>query len=332
AYGASVSDWPLPRSAAPPAELGSFVSTTDPLPGMDALTQQLRGSAYHAQLVQDLGEEDPQTAQRVAESLLTLPAVGDDFLGFRLVGEVGGGAIGCVFLARQEALADRPVALKVAPALFGESHTLAQLQHTHIVPIHSVHTAGPLQAVCMPYYGRTTLADVLRDLSARPALPRAGLELLRALDRPTPAPAGGGETSSIPPTSQAVAHEPEASARGGPSLTLRAGGDLSHRGNNPEGAAAAARTLQGLTYVEAVLWLGRCLADGLAHAHERGIVHRDLKPANVLITDEGQPMLLDFNLAEDTKLRGSAAGALVGGTLPDMAPEQLDRESVVQGT
>src|SRR5205823_1674086 len=32
----------------------------------------------------------------------------------------------------------------------------------------------------------------------------------------------------------------------------------------------------------------------------------------------------DFNLAEDTKLRGSAGGALVGGTLPYMAPEQLE--------
>ena len=48
------------------------------------------------------------------------------------------------------------------------------------------------------------------------------------------------------------------------------------------------------------------LADGLAHAHDRGILHRDLKPANVLLTDDGRPMLLDFNLAEDLKLRGPA--------------------------
>src|SRR5262249_14981826 len=77
------------------------------------------------------------------------------------------------------------------------------------------------------------------------------------------------------------------------------------------------------SYVEAVLWLGSRLADGLAHAPERGILHRDLKPANVLLTDEGQPMLLDFNLAEDTKLRGSVTAAMLGGTLPYMSPEQL---------
>ena len=45
------------------------------------------------------------------------------------------------------------------------------------------------------------------------------------------------------------------------------------------------------------------MADGLAHAHEHGILHRDLKPENVLLTEDGQPMLLDFNLSEDTKLR-----------------------------
>ena len=77
------------------------------------------------------------------------------------------------------------------------------------------------------------------------------------------------------------------------------------------------------TYVDAVLWIVARLADGLAHAHERGIIHRDLKPANVLLADDGQPLLLDFNLAEDTKLRSGAAVAHVGGTLPYMSPEQL---------
>jgi serine/threonine protein kinase len=59
--------------------------------------------------------------------------------------------------------------------------------------------------------------------------------------------------------------------------------------------------LERMSYVNAVLWIGARLADGLAHAHERGILHRDLKPGNILLTDEGQPMLLDFNLSEDTK-------------------------------
>src|SRR5262249_40327408 len=62
----------------------------------------------------------------------------------------------------------------------------------------------------------------------------------------------------------------------------------------------------------------------VAHADGRGILHRDLKPANILLTDDGQPMLLDFNLSEDTKLRSSASAASIGGTLPYMSPEHLE--------
>ena len=81
--------------------------------------------------------------------------------------------------------------------------------------------------------------------------------------------------------------------------------------------------LRGMGYVQAVLWLMERVAEGLAHAHERGILHRDLKPANILFADDGEPVLLDFNLAADTKARFGASVALVGGTLPYMAPEHL---------
>ena len=41
------------------------------------------------------------------------------------------------------------------------------------------------------------------------------------------------------------------------------------------------------------------LAEGLQHAHQRGVLHRDIKPSNVLLGSDGQPMLLDFNLAQN---------------------------------
>ena len=64
------------------------------------------------------------------------------------------------------------------------------------------------------------------------------------------------------------------------------------------------------------------MAEAMAHAHERGVLHRDIKPSNVLVTADGLPMLLDFNLARDP-LAGSS-GASAGGTLAYMAPEHLD--------
>ncbi len=87
--------------------------------------------------------------------------------------------------------------------------------------------------------------------------------------------------------------------------------------------ATCLQTLAGLSFVEAVLWIGARLADGLAHAHERGILHRDLKPANVLLANDGQPMLLDFNLSQDRKRTSSVKQAHIGGTLPYMSPESL---------
>jgi serine/threonine protein kinase/Tfp pilus assembly protein PilF len=266
-----------------------------------------RGLAEHARLFRDLHASDPSAAGRLAEGLTAMPRAGDALLGFHLIRELGRGAFGRVFLARQLDLADRPVALKVSPAPSDESRALAQLQHTNIVPIYSVHRAGSLQVVCMPYFGATTLRDVYDDLEAQDEPPASGRALLSTLYQRR-------SRAQAPPDARAVADGAAPSAD-------------ADRGNAPEAALRVTETLrylEKLTYVQAVLWVGSRLACGLAHAHERGILHRDLKPANVLLTDEGQPMLLDFNLAEDTKVRpGEAAAAAVGGTLHYMAPEHL---------
>ena len=64
------------------------------------------------------------------------------------------------------------MALKISADVAGESHALARLQHTNVMPIYSVHRAGPLQAVCMPFLGATTLADTLSVLKGRATPPR----------------------------------------------------------------------------------------------------------------------------------------------------------------
>ncbi|MCW8925347.1 MAG: bifunctional serine/threonine-protein kinase/formylglycine-generating enzyme family protein [Xanthomonadales bacterium] len=64
------------------------------------------------------------------------------------------------------------------------------------------------------------------------------------------------------------------------------------------------------------------LMDALEYLHLQGIVHQDVKPANIYMTDNGQPVLLDFGVA--------AAGNILPDTFGSegySAPEQ----SVVDG-
>ena len=54
---------------------------------------------------------------------------------------------------------------------------------------------------------------------------------------------------------------------------------------------------EGPISVDAVARYGEQIADGLAHAHERGLTHRDMKSSNVMITPDGRAKVLDFGLA-----------------------------------
>jgi len=67
----------------------------------------------------------------------------------------------------------------------------------------------------------------------------------------------------------------------------------------------------------------------VSYAHQHGIIHRDLKPGNILVSDDGEPHVLDFGLAKAAET-GTAAGrsavTVTGdflGTLVYAAPEQV---------
>ncbi|MCZ6834981.1 MAG: serine/threonine-protein kinase [Planctomycetota bacterium] len=69
------------------------------------------------------------------------------------------------------------------------------------------------------------------------------------------------------------------------------------------------------------------ICDAVQHAHQNGIIHRDLKPGNILITQDGQPKILDFGVARatDSDIQMTAVETNLGqlvGTVPYMSPEQ----------
>src|SRR5207248_2283457 len=111
--------------------------------------------------------------------------------------------------AEQVGLAGRPVVLKTSDVSGDEPQTLAQLQHTHIVPIYSVHedARAGLRAVCMPYFGGASLSRVLEALYAECGRPTRGAELVAALGKVEPPKPASGKR---PREGQAGAGGPEA--------------------------------------------------------------------------------------------------------------------------
>jgi serine/threonine protein kinase/predicted Zn-dependent protease len=221
------------------------------------------------------------------QSTIRFPTAGQTISDFKLVEELGRGAFARVFRAQERQLADRPVALKVARAGSREPQTLARLQHTHIVPVHSyrIDPATNLHLLCMPYFGRLTLAAVLADPAFADA--RSGEDLLAILEQHR-------DDGSIPGQSP------------------------------PKHATAAQEALRSRSLPAAIAWWGARLAEALQHAHDRNVLHRDVKPSNVLVTAEGMPMLLDFNLARLVREEVELEHSKLGGTLDYMAPEHLE--------
>ncbi len=236
-------------------------------------------------------------ASRIARAMRDMPRPGDTSHGFTIVREIGSGGFGRVFLATQETLSGRLVVLKFSPDLAVETRALAKLQHTNIVPIYSVHRSNSLQVVCMPFFGTTTLQRLLARYRDADTVPLSGKEFVDTFRHLNTNAVADPSAPEPPPVD--------------------------------DGADPVFGLLASTSYVRAAVWIVLRLTDGLAHAHERGIIHRDIKPANILMTDDGQPMLLDFGVAEEVAVRAVEPGATLGGTLAYMAPEHL--EEVLSG-
>ena len=62
------------------------------------------------------------------------------------------------------------------------------------------------------------------------------------------------------------------------------------------------------------------IARGLGGMHAQGLIHRDLKMENVILTPEGQAVIMDFGLVRDPNAKDEYQGRIVG-TPPYIPPE-----------
>jgi non-specific serine/threonine protein kinase/serine/threonine-protein kinase len=81
------------------------------------------------------------------------------------------------------------------------------------------------------------------------------------------------------------------------------------------------------------LFLKVCSA--VSSAHRNLVVHRDIKPGNILVSEDGEPKLLDFGIAKllDADAEGTATATLLRAMTPEYAsPEQVKGEPVTTAT
>ena len=228
---------------------------------------------------------------------------------YEITGELGAGAMGRVFRARDTKL-NRDVALKVLPedvagdtdrlARFErEAQVLASLNHPNIAAIYGIEESGP------------STRPVLSDLRASTGLARTESKGSRQTVTALVMELVDGETLE-----ERLRAPDSARTAGGPSQSQPSA-------PRPQPDVERTRALP-LDDALAIAWQ---LADALEAAHEKGVIHRDLKPANIKLTRDGQVKVRDFGLAKAVG-DDSAADAFTSPTVTSAAT----RAGVILGT
>jgi len=208
------------------------------------------------------------------------PEIGDVIHRFQIVDELGRGAAARVYLCRESNIGQRAVVVKVARSGEYEADLLGRLSHPNIVPVYSIFNDVSRHATYICMPFRGRCPlQDVVDYVFEYGVPRGGQTFLRVA------------SDQQSPIDVGLIEEDE----------------------------IRARQIVGTGYVSAVIRVVLQIADALSHAHAKGVFHGDLKPSNVLLTPQGAPLLIDFNLGKAQW----AELAPCGGTLPYMAPEQL---------
>jgi serine/threonine protein kinase len=211
---------------------------------------------------------------------------GDCFHGFRIESILGTGGTSCVYLAREEAMGDRAVVVKVSPDRGPEPGIIGCLDHPRIMPGFSIcrDPARGLRGLCMPYRRGAPLDELgrrSRDLKDSHGASAFWMTLTAGKD------AGSG---------QAMSHD-----RPG-WLGFPWGG----------------------SYENGVIWIVMAVAQAVSHIHSRGIIHCDIKPSNVYVGAREGPLLFDFGFARSRRVEEPLPGGTPAYMAPEQLRSFLD--------
>jgi len=211
---------------------------------------------------------------------------------FRLLKRLGGGGMGVVFLAEQPKL-DRKVAVKlIRQEYLGHPATRERFRREALAVsrldhpgICPVHDVGEVEGA--PYI-------VMRYIEG---------ETLAHIIQRTREDLG------------------ESGVSGCVNITPATGTDAGISTDSDPGSSRST----GRRPLFQVMGLIEAVARALHAAHQAGLVHRDVKPGNIMVTDEGEPVLLDFGLArvESEEQQDLTLSGDLLGTPAYMSPEQI---------
>ena len=221
---------------------------------------------------------------------------------YRLLRQLGEGGQGAVFLAEDTRIARR-VALKLLRAGFvseidrrrfrREAEAIVGLEHPGLCGVLEAEVEGEVPYLAMRYVEGVTLGQVIADARGE------------AADGARPAAAGEAVASDAGGPQRAAVDEDEADPAPAAGLPVR-----------PRSRGELVRVLR---FFERA-------ARALHAAHTAGVIHRDIKPGNMILTPEGDPVVLDFGLARTKEPDGADELTMSGqvfGTPLYMSPEQL---------
>lgn len=218
---------------------------------------------------------------------------------YEVLGKLGQGGMGAVYLARQKSL-ERLVALKMLPAerahdaiavarFKREIDALSRCEHANVIKILACGEARGTHYYAMEYVEGADLARVARALSS----------------------SSSDFDTAVSSACEAVRGERKELFADVPEIERKSRAPA--QGNDRYRQAAR-------LFADA--------AHGLAHLHANGILHRDISPANIMVTwPDERAVVMDLGLAgvENASVTLTKDDRQILGTLRYIAPEQLQR-------